>query len=875
MRIFHSQAARADAESWFSFFFRAARSDRSVGVDPRTGCRKLAVVVGALLTAMGPVACSVDSAKEQAESLGGAAKIARELTPGRIASRIEQAGGLIEAQQYQAAVDLLQPVVSLQNVPSSALERYGRALLMTEKPSLALWPLARAAEGAPPESEVTFLHIRALLAGGDPAAAIRELDRLIALVPEVPRLIRLRAQAHRRQLAYGKALDDLDLLIELVPDELAAREARIELLRELDLVQEARETIAELGLRIAAQGGTLAARGRHCASAALFEHQQGEAERARRMLLECLEAYPFEPDVVLPWVLFLDAEGDAAEATAALEEAVSGLGQAKLRLRVALADRYAASGRREDAARELDQAAQDLDSHQPLLSLADHRVAWSDFEGAREAVNRAVERQVGRAPGSSGFSWSAISADYRFAFGDILIRAGQFDEVEELIESLEEDSGEAVFPLLLRARLALEQGAPAEALSLFEESFRFWPSNVGARYLAGRAAMEIGEFDRGMSFYQDAFRADPTASDAGRVLARMQVAHGGVGAAADSLSTLLGQTSDDPEAVRLFANLASRIGAFEVAEGARLQLAEQLGRVDQALADQAAEVWARQGREAAIAHLENASLFEQPDYHESLFLWFRLKAEGGEVDRAAALERLGALRTAASDSAGIELVWARVHRSMGDPDKAIAASNQAVDRDPKLLEAGIELGRLLLEKGEWPEAESAFQRVLDAERGRLGAAMGLADVAAAAGRRDEAEGRYRKALVEHPWHGRAARALARIGFERGDLGDQTLVWARWAARFNEGETAGAATLLAGIRLARGEPSEAATALAVAMESGTGADPRLYYLMGRALIELDDRARAALAIEDALRLGDFPEAHEARELLTQLRSGVDR
>ncbi|MCP4907531.1 MAG: tetratricopeptide repeat protein [bacterium] len=869
--IVRARRPLADAESLYSYSFRLDRRDAA----PRRARVLPAIVASCLLVALGSIACDRNADGDRITPLGEAAKAAGELSPHQITRRIEGANRLIEATQFQAAVDLLMPVVSLENVPPTALAKYGLALLKSNKPSLALWALARAAEGAPPESDVVFDHAQALFAGGDAGAAIRELDRLIALVPATPRLIRLRAHAHKRHLTHEKAVEDLDLLIGLVPGELTAHEARIELLKKLDRVQEAREAIAELGLGLEAHGGTITARGRHCAAAALFEHQQDETDRARRMLLACLEVYPAEPDVVLPWILFLDAEGEEDEATAALEKASSGAGRLRQRLRIALADRYSANGRREDATRELNQAAEDLDSHQPLLTLADHRVAWEDFEGAREAVHRAVERQVGHAPGSPDFSWSSLPRNFRFAFGDILIRANQHDEAAQIIESLEEDAQEVVFPLLLNARLALERGTPEKALSHFEESFQYWPSNVGARYLAGRAAMEIGDFDRGMSLYQDAFRADPRQSDAGLVLTRMQIALGRVGAAIDSLSTLLGETKENPEALRLFGNLTSAIGAFEVAEGARIELVSRFGWRDQMLADQAAEKLGTAGREAAIAGLENAGLFEQPGHHESLFLWFRLKAEGGEPERTTALDRLSALRTEASDSAGIELAWARIYRSMGEPEKAITAARLAVERDPKLLPAGIELGRLLLDAGEPEEAASAFQRVLDIEPSLLGAVMGRADAAMLAEDREEAERRYRRALVEHPWHSRAARALARIGFERDDFGEQTLVWARWAARFNEGDPASGASLLAELRLARSEPREAAAAIAVAIESTASVDPRLSFLMGRALVELGERNRAAEAFEEALRVGDFPEAGEARDMLAALRSEVDQ
>lgn len=829
------------------------------------------LAVGASTIACGPT--RDDSALDQLV-LGRSARVGAELSPDQVAERHAQAVERIAAEDYQAAIDLLQPVVSRRDATPAMLGHYGEALLRNGHPSLAVWPLQRAAVHAIPESRVARLHARALLTGGDAPAAIRELDRLIALVPESPELLRLRAKAHQRVIATEQALADLDRLIDLVPNDLGAREVRIQLLDELDLIQEAREEIAALRERLDALEAPLAARARICASEALFEHQAGESERARAMMLACRESFPIEPDVLLPLVILLDDLGEREAATAALEEAVAGKGSAKLRLWLALADRYASLGRREDVAKVLDEAATALGVPQPLFALADHRVAWGDLEGAKQAVDRALTMQLGRGPGSPGFSWSVLPQRGRFAFGDVLIRAGETERVEEILASFESDEdAEPVYPILLRARLALERGTPREALERFEESFRYWPSNVGARYLAGRAAMELGEFDRGMAFFQDAFRADPAASDAGVVLARMQAAQGLVGAAADTLSTLLGQTTQDPVAMRLFASLAHRIGAHETADQTRVDLAERHGWDDRARADRMLDLRSREGRQAAIDHFETDPAFGDPEQPESWWAWFRLKSEGGGREEQRAVERIQALREASPDSAGIELVGCRVARAIGRPlEESISACRTAFDRDPKLLEAGTLLGRLLLEAGDAEAAAAAFERVLVADPAHLEAAVGRADALLALGREAEAEALYEQALVTHPWYGRAAGVLARRAFERGDVGERTLIHARWAARFHEGDPFAAATLLGEVRLARGEPAEAVTALQVALGHSPSPNPWPLYLLGRAFAALGEEGRAVQAIEDALSIGEFAKADEARALLRRLREG---
>jgi FimV-like protein len=121
----------------------------------------------------------------------------------------------------------------------------------------------------------------------------------------------------------------------------------------------------------------------------------------------------------------------------------------------------------------------------------------------------------------------------------------------------------------------------------------------------------------------------------------------------------------------------------------------------------------------------------------------------------------------------------------------------------------------------------------------------------------------------------AAGALARILFDRGDLSDATVTWARWAARFNEVAPMQASLLLAEIRLARDEPTEAVAVLSNAIESATDASPWPFYLLGRAYADMGNRERAVESLQQALGRGDFSAAEEARFLLGRLQEGSDQ
>jgi tetratricopeptide (TPR) repeat protein len=824
------------------------------------------------------VSCTLTSCHSEQDSAGAYSEhnIAQQpLGSEATEALIAQANSLMEAEEFQQVVDLLQPAASRFDVDPQISLLYGRALFANGQSSLAVWPLARAADGAGPASFAAYHYANALFTGGDPETAILELDRLLALEPDNIRLLSLRAQAHNRNLDYELALIDLDYLIELGPKELGGYEVRVDVLVKLDRLEEAYESMLELGELIKKSDASTDVKGRFCGAAATFVHQHELEGDARAQFEACLAEFPTVPDVVLPWIAYLDQVDGLEAATEALEEIANGVARTRLRLRIALANRYAVLGQIEDATQVLTESAAELGVPEPLFALADHLVAREDLAGAQGYINKAIEMSLGAAPGAPDFSWTRVPAEGRFALGDILIRIADYDAVEDLISSFEMDSdeddeSEEVYPILLRARLHLVRGEPSEALELFEESFRYWPSNIGSRYLAARAAMELGDFERGMSFYQDAFRANPAASDAGIVYARLQDAQGLGNAAIDSLSTLLGERRDYPKALDLFARLASRFEAYEMAQQARLDLAVYRTWRGLAIAGEARDEALQNGIEAAIAQLESIEGFDSPDNYESLWQWVQFQNDLGKIDQAVA--RLEELRAMHPDAASLEVVAARTQELVGSKDAAKASYEKAVDFDPSLAVAHRELGLLLLEANDIPGAQSALSRALTLDADDLEAKAGYAEAASRSGWSAEVEDLYRQILIDHPWHGDAAKKIAQARFEARDYGEQALIWARWGSRFNALADTDATILLAELRLARDEPNEALAALNLAARQTTIPRPEILYLTAIALERLGDYSQAAEAVTEALALGEFPGMEEARKLLDTLKNG---
>ena len=740
---------------------------------------------------------------------------------------------------------------------------YGRALILNQQASLAIFPLERVTSqpNASPGSRALF--VQALLGGGGGLEAIREASLFLDEFPEHENVRRLRAEAYQGSLMMEEALEDLSYLVDSRPEDARAMEAKLDLLIELDRVDEARDTLEELNELMQRDGVLPSVKANFCAARARFEHDQGDSPKGLEMLDACVAEFPKDPTILLSRVDVLEAvEGEAA-ATLFLEE-VAKTTPGRFRVQYSLGSRLHRLGRIEDAEAIMLRASETVGGAQPSLALADFRVSQRNFKGASEAVLDGIRLQLGHGPGDPDFTWSELPVEAQFAFGDLFITAEDFDHASEIIEVVDQEA----YRLILEARLFLARDDPAKAIETYEEAFRLWPANSGARYLAGVAAMKLGEFDQAASYYQDALRSDAAANDAGLVLANMQVAQGYPGAAVDTLGTYSRENGASPHAMRLFGKAATMAGLFEHGEGARARLAEDLDWAGISIGDQALDLARVRGLATAIEYIERSSELFLPSHFEALTVWADLLELSGEGDRGVA--KVKSLYQANPEEAGFAVVWARVLARDQKWEEARALLEPVADANPSLLAAQRDMGSLLMNLGETEAALARFEQAdrldpLDATASLL-ACEGLIQN----GKTELAKERLESLLERHPWQGTAALRLAQLRVEENDLGERTQVLAQQAARFSLVAGPGAFVTLGRLELKLGNPEEAVSWLEKGIAKGA-ATPGDRYLFATALIETGRHEAGSRELEHLLSGPDFPEKEAARAALDTLSS----
>lgn len=711
------------------------------------------------------------------------------------AVREQQAEG-----DFEGSIEPLRKLLEERPGDGEVAYLYGRALGATGQPSLAEWPLRRAMEDPAWLVPAGLELANGALGSRNFPVVLEVVDRILAAEPDhaTALLMRANARAHSR-LDHEGALADAERVLELEPENLEAMEPRILALLGLGRAEEAGRAIEELGKRIeeAQVGSEL--RGWHCATAALFAEESGEAELAEQRWSECLERYPAHANVVANAIEHYEERRDVRRSIAILRTALE-QDPSSREVRVALADRLRLMGAPGEA---LDLLLEATRAEKPALAAAawidvtGHHQELREYRAAAKAAEHALElaRQAGEP-----------HADLLFTYADSLVLAGDFDRALAVAEELKAPAHRE----LIQARVAQERGQAAEALRHFEEAFRLLPNNPWARYYAARAAETLGDFERAIESYRYAIRIAAGATDARVRLARLHLAEGRPAEALQVLRVQAERAFLDLEGELLSLRLWGRLG--DEAALRRQLAAFREGRPEllaQTVASAAEGVRERAGAEAALRFLGEVEGLDlsDPRHAEALRALVRLSDQVGRPGEAEK-SVLAALRAhpEAADFHEIHGLWLELRGST----EARASYLRALELDPKSARALSGLGRLSFERSP-DQAAALFEQAAQADPSDAGSQRDAARALAASGKREAAQARLEKLLAQEPWSADAARELALLQLDAGPPTERTLELARRAVRFGGG--APALELLARVHEGRNEPEQAADAAA--------------------------------------------------------------
>ncbi|MEE3326980.1 MAG: tetratricopeptide repeat protein [Myxococcota bacterium] len=768
-------------------------------------------------------------------------------------AQIERIVDLQSKGRYRESVISLREMLDQSPDDPELNHLYGLALLSTGRPSLAVWSLRKASESEEFAVRDGLLLGRALMRGGSAEDAVAAASRVLEVEPENLEALRLRLEANLGAMKNVDALGDIELILEIEPDDLETHVARIRALLTLDQVEDAAAAIEDVNQRVQnmedAEMRSLWLP-RVCGGSASFADERGDPDGAEGVWNDCLTQFPEETMIVNAAVEFFDSRGEPMRSLEIMRKA-NELRPKELDSIMPLANRLANMGKPEEAEALLRAAAEESNSPDRIwITIAGFHEERNEPAKARDALYQVLNRK------------KSAPVDMVGAYADLLIRAGDYDQVEAVLVDLKD---EPVMQALLRGRLQLALGNPQEALVNLEEGLRLWPSNTAARYLAGQAAEQLGDYNRALKEYMESHRAEHGNKEPVMRLTQLLEAMGRGEEVLAVLNRYNMKKPSDPEVLLAIVRIGhthNNEQAFNVAMEKINKIPGQQGAIAAELARLRAQAG---GPSVGAAMLERSGLdFTHPSNHQALdqFVTYLI-----QLNRTpAAINLSGSAARTYPDMAEFHEIHGRALLASGAQAEAREAFEQALIVSPNKASALAKLAALSAAEGNPEAALALYDQATEADPLSADYPWQATRLVMASGKTAEARKRLESLTRLHGEHPEASRQLALILMEEDP--DRSLALARQAVRFRGGPTA--LTTLGQIQLGKGQPERAQKTLNRSLELRPDS-PSTRYWLAKAMVAQGDSAAAQESLTQALESPAFPERAQAVAELEALRT----
>jgi tetratricopeptide (TPR) repeat protein len=770
---------------------------------------------------------------------------------GSFEARLDEVRNLQETGRFAESIEPLRGLLEISPDDPELNHLYGLALLANDQPGLAIWPLRKAAQAPERAIEDGLLLARALLRGGTNAEeAIQTANRVVELAPDRVDAMRLLIEARLAAMQNEEVLQDVERLLAMAPGDVGALITRLMALLNMNRVDEAEQALAVVRSAVEDLGEDNEWLPRVCGATATFTLEKGDPDAAELLWNDCLEQFPADEMVVNGGVEFFNGRRDAQRVIEILRRAHE-LAPDHLPFTEALATWLGVSGQAEEAERLLlDATNTEAGAPQAWIALANYHEQRDEVAKARDALGQGLSRMV-EPP-------TTLIASYV----DLLIRAGDLDKADEIIAAFE---GESVVVHLLRGRLLLARGKPAEALASLEDGLRLWPGNSVARRLAAQAAEQLGDYDRALLEYVEAVRADHGDREAVFDLLRLLDALGRSAEAGQFLQRYHAARPQDPEALVQILRIAGRSGQPEAANRAIHALRGFPGQQGVLVAEVAAIQADRIGYTSGIDVIRSSNLdLTRPENAPALRALVAYLIGIGEVGEA--LSEADAAVAAHPELPPLHELRGEALRAAGEFTLAREAFESALALEPERASALGGLAALAAEDGEREAAIALYDRADRADPKEPAYAWQAIQLVASSGDDAQLERRLEALLARHGTHAQAANLLARRLMERDP--ERAFELALRAVRFRGGPDA--LDTLGRMQLERGEAERAARTLRRCLELRPDS-PSTQYWLAMALSAAGDEDGARQALRSALEADSFPEREAAETQLAQLNA----
>ncbi|MGH0031859.1 MAG: tetratricopeptide repeat protein [Myxococcota bacterium] len=737
---------------------------------------------------------------------------------GDVESRMAEVRALQDVGQFESSIEELREILAVSPDLAEANYRLGLALVQTGEASRAVWPLQKASESSEYAITAGLLLASTHLQTKNYDESVRAANRVLEADPDRVAALRVRAMANLVGRKLDAALEDTERLKELSPDDYAVRALHATVLGDIGRHEEA-EKEHEFVKQLGQESDDPNLRIRACLAPAVFASEVLlDTEKAKPLYEDCARRNPTDLVTLNHIAGFFDKIGEPDRATEMVQASVEAAPES-LPLRTTLAARLQARGDAEGAERVLREAVDSFGSAQAWSALANFYRGMRRTDEALEAIEKVRELSGGG------------GEQLRFTHADILLDARDIEGAKKVAAEIQQPA----YSSLLQGRILLLSGDPAGALAAFEKGINAWPNNAGARYLAGLAARDLGDYERAKSEFREAVRSGQNETDASLELARILLAEGKYAEAVTfTLRAAAGPAGSRPDPYVLGARGFLGQGKPERAR-ASLTRARSLGFVPLAVSEQAIlERQVHGSEEAALAFIDDQDL-DLADPENLPVLQQKVESLTALGRTTQANQAIDAALAVSPDSNELYELRGLAAGRAGDAAAAVAAFEKAIELDAESAAAHAGLATVTANAGDLARGVELFDRAYALDPTNGVPAYSAAQITLVTGDRSGAIERLRQVVKHHPEVVGARNDLAFLLAEDGDELDLALSLAQGASERDPSPEV--LDTLGWVRLQRGEAEEAVEAFELAAAGRPDSDEIRSHL---------EQARAALA-----------------------------
>lgn len=584
-------------------------------------------------------------------------------------------------------------------------------------------------------------------------------------------------------------------------------------------------------------------------------HQLPEAEQSMK---QAIQVAPSAVQAYVDLANFYRLQNKIPEALQILQQGVKWNPNA-IPIYMDWASVLAGTGKQADADSVLDQLRRQVPQS------PDAAVNIGDFYFQRKMTDRALtEYKRGLDAASKAPLQTRLTIQERIE--DAYLSSGQPEPAVAIDQEIMKEAPKDVTGRIGHGRLLMAQGKSQDAVDAMQKVVADAADSPQAHYYLGMAYWQNNAPGQAGTELQSTLRISPGLPIALRALTQLNEAQGNFAVAQIYAQELVQKDQKDPSYRLLLGEVLLRQGAIKKAEE-QLIAARDLAPTDPAIHVAVGQLYAAEKKIPDAEKEFQTAMSEAPGSSLVISKYASFLIGNGQQPKALSVAQQFVTANP-NDPSGHVLLGA-IQLNAKNYQVARFETERAIQLNPKLFDAYLQLGQLFRDQGDGNDAAQAYEKGLALRPQSAPVAAVVGNIYLSEGNLDKAGQKFQQALAIDPGMAIAANNLAWVYAEQGKNLDVALGLAQKAKSLDP-EVPSFSDTLAWVMYKKGDYSGALPLLQDCVKKDPSS-AQYHYHLGMTLVASGQKDKGKIELEAALHMKlDTADAQQARQTIGQVQ-----